>query len=119
MDPPSSPKGYRKRWREAAAGSAAVLASAAFSEKDSEQDLDDEALDAESLVDAVDISETDAKRSCSAFLDNGIASAFAVLRKPVIKMPWETGHLSPLSSFYWNFQFSTENRSAWYAYCGY
>ena len=96
MDPPSSPKGYRKRWREAAAGSAAVLASAAFSEKDSEQVLDDEASGAESLVEAVDTSETDAKRSCSAFLDNGIASAFAVLRKPAIKMPWETGPLSPL-----------------------
>ena len=81
MDPPSSPKGYRKRWREAAAGSAAVLASAALSEKDSEQDLDAEASGAESVVEAVDISETDAKRSCSAFSDNGIASAFSVLRR--------------------------------------
>ena len=96
MDPPSSPKGYRKRWREAAAGSAAVLASAALSEKDSEQDLDVEASGAESIVEAVDISETDAKRSCSAFSDNGIASAFSVLRKPAIKMPWKTGPLSPL-----------------------
>ena len=55
MDPPSSPKGYRKRWREAAAGSAALLAGRALSEKDSEQALDDEVHDAESIADSVDI----------------------------------------------------------------
>ena len=96
MYPPSSPKGYRKRWREAAAGSTAVLASAAFSEKSSEQDLDAGTSGAGSIVETVDTSETDAKRLCSAFSDNGIASAFSVLRKPTIKMPWETGPLSPL-----------------------
>ncbi len=96
MDPPSSPKGFRKRWREAAAGSAALLASEAFSEWDSELHVDAEASVAETTVEAGDISETEVKRACSAFSDNGIASAFSVLRKPAIKMPWETGPLSPL-----------------------
>ena len=96
MDPPSSPKGFRKRWREAAAGSSAVLASEVFSEKDSELPLDAEASVAETGFEVGDMSETEVKRFCSAFSDNGVASAFSVLRKPTIKMPWETGPLSPL-----------------------
>ena len=96
MDPPTSPKGFRKRWREAAAGSSAGLASEVFSEKDSELPLDAEASVAETGFEVGDMSETEVKRFCSAFSDSGVASAFSVLRKPTIKMPWETGPLSPL-----------------------
>ena len=96
MDPPSSPKGYRKRWQRLPLDPLQCWQVQLFSEKGSEQDLDAGTSGAESIVETVEISETDAKRSCNAFSDNGIASAFSVLRKPTIKMPWETGPLSPL-----------------------
>ena len=63
MDPSSSQKGFRKRWREAAARSSSLLADRVLSELESEQALDEEAFRAGASVASFGISESDAKRS--------------------------------------------------------
>ena len=75
---------------------------------ESDAAVDDEALDAETNADTVDMSEPDSKRVCIAMADVGINSAFTVLRKSVVKMPWETGPLSPLFTGVFSFQQKTD-----------
>ena len=108
MDPPSDPKGFRRRWREAAATSSAAMIDKGTSEVECDAAVDDEALDAETNADTVDMSEPDSKRVCIAMADVGINSAFTVLRKSVVKMPWETGPLSPLFTGVFSFQQKTD-----------
>ena len=107
MDPSSSPKGFRKRWREAAASSHQLLADRDASELESERALDEEAPPVNSSGDLTDVSDSDAKRFCGVIAHNGVASAFTILRKSVAKMPWETGPLSPLFTGQFNMQQKT------------
>ena len=55
-----------------------------------------------------EISKTVAKRTCIAVSDNAVSSAFTALRKSSVKMPWETGPLSPLFTGQFVLQQKTE-----------
>ena len=93
MELPPSPKGFRKRWREAAT---AVASDSAGSESGDRNPSDVEAPVDEDSAKQSDFSDVVAKRTCMAIADNAVSSAFTALRKSSVKMPWESGPLSPL-----------------------
>ena len=105
MDSPPSPKGFRKRWRAAAAE---LNSDGAASNEGSEESCGGEASRVDNDVVQPEISETVAKRTCIAVSDNAVSSAFTALRKSSVKMPWETGPLSPLFTGQFVLQQKTE-----------
>lgn len=105
MDSPPSPKGFRKRWRAAAAE---LNSDGAASNEGSEESCGGEASRVDNDVVQSEISKTVAKRTCIAVSDNAISSAFTALRKSSVKMPWETGPLSPLFTGQFVLQQKTE-----------
>ena len=105
MDSPPSPKGFRKRWRAAAAE---LISDGAASNEGSEEFCGGEASRVDNDVVQSEISETVAKRTCIAVSDNAVSSAFTALRKSSVKMPWETGPLSPLFTGQFVLQQKTE-----------
>ena len=104
MEPSSSLKGLRKRWRDAAASSQQPA-----EESNAASEEVEEATDVETPAGVtLESSFTVSKKSCNIMADNAIASAFQVLRQPVTKLPWETGPLAPVFSGKFPLQISTD-----------
>lgn len=106
MDPPPSPKGFRKRWLDAASSPADRQESIARASADG-GDTPSDGLVVSSINQDL-TSGNFSKRQCCCVSDVGIEAAQKILRRPVTKMPWETGALAPIFTGKFPMQYSTD-----------